>query len=84
MNSLLVTLSLVMKLITRRLFCRLLSLAMVIIFSASERTSLARVAVVSILPFSRKKVTKPRSMAVRWAVLLPSFLVPGIDIHSYP
>lgn len=54
------------------------SLAMVIIFSVMDRTSLARVTVVSIRPFSSRKVTMALSIARREAVGLPSFLVPGI------
>ncbi len=51
---------------------------MVIIFSVMDRTSLARVTVVSIRPFSSRKVTMALSIARREAVGLPSFLVPGI------
>ena len=48
-----------------------------------KMSPLARVTVVSILPFSKRNVTIALSIAVLWAVSLPSFLVPGIDIHSF-
>ena len=59
-------------------------MAVVIIFSVMERTSLALVTVVSIRPFSSRKVTIARSIAVLWLEVLPSFLVPGIEFHSLP
>ena len=56
---------------------------MVIIFSAIARTSFALVTVVSILPFSKRYVTMPLSIDLRWSLALPSFLAPGIKSHSF-
>ena len=47
------------------------------------KKSFARVTVVSICPFSNRKVTIARSIAFLWSVVLPSFLLPGIVFHSF-
>ena len=54
---------------------RSLVFAVVIIFSVIARTSLARVTVVSILPFSSRKVTIALSIAILWLEDRPLSLI---------